>query len=301
MEIKTITINISMKPKKITILTATFIATLAFATSCSNNGTKQNIVGGLIEGMLAEGSNSEQIDTLSNTASDNQHGIEIPAKLNDRPEQILKREGYTTSYNKNTKQPNWVAWHLTADHTSGHCKRDGIDFQEDPDVPSPRATDNDYYRSRYDRGHQCPAGDNKWSITAMQQSFLFTNICPQAPSLNRGDWNELENTCRKWAKHFGSIYIACGPIFKKGSHKTIGKHKIHVPEAFFKVVLCIEGTPKAIGFIYQNDDGNHPTRYYAKSVDEVEKATRIDFFPSLKDNIEQKVESQYSLESWDIE
>lgn len=30
---------------------------------------------------------------------------EMPAKLADRPEQILKRKGYTTSYNSKTKTP----------------------------------------------------------------------------------------------------------------------------------------------------------------------------------------------------
>lgn len=38
---------------------------------------------------------------------------ELPAPLKDRPEQILQRKGYTTSYNRDTKNPNWVAWHLT--------------------------------------------------------------------------------------------------------------------------------------------------------------------------------------------
>ena len=39
--------------------------------------------------------------------------IEIPARLTDRPELILVRKGYTVSYNKKTKLPNWVAWKLT--------------------------------------------------------------------------------------------------------------------------------------------------------------------------------------------
>ena len=48
---------------------------------------------------------------------------EMPAKLADRPEQILKRKGYTTSYNSRTKTPNWVAWHLTKSHTYGSNQR----------------------------------------------------------------------------------------------------------------------------------------------------------------------------------
>lgn len=214
------------------------------------------------------------------------------------PSMILERAGYVTSYNKKTKLPNWVAWHLTAENTKGSHSRKGIDFMEDEDVPTPRADDWDYYNSGYDRGHMCPAGDNKWDSEAMRQSFLFTNICPQAPGLNRGDWNEMENACRSWARENGDIYIVCGPILYKGRHKTIGKHKVVVPEAFFKVVLCMRGTPKAIGFIYKNEDGNRPKGDYVNSVDEVERITGFDFFASLPDDVEKAAESTADLDEW---
>ncbi len=214
------------------------------------------------------------------------------------PEQILKRTGYVASYNKATLLPNWVAWHLTAERTEGSAKRSGVDFAEDTEVPEPRATDWDYYNSGYDRGHMCPAADNKWSKKAMEESFLFTNMCPQNGNLNRGDWNEMEMACRKWAKKYGDLYIVCGPILYKGKHKTIGKNKVVVPEAFFKVVLRTGDDPQAIGFIYKNTSGNRPKDSYVNTVDEVERITGIDFFPSLPDNVEKKVEAECDLGLW---
>lgn len=214
------------------------------------------------------------------------------------PEQILKRTGYVVSYNKTTLLPNWVAWHLTAERTEGSAKRSGVDFAEDTEVPEPRATDWDYYNSGYDRGHMCPAADNKWSKKAMEESFLFTNMCPQNGNLNRGDWNEMEMACRKWAKKYGDLYIVCGPILYKGKHKTIGKNKVVVPEAFFKVVLRTGDNPQAIGFIYKNTSGNRPKDSYVNTVDEVERITGIDFFPSLPDDVEKKVEAECDLGLW---
>lgn len=214
------------------------------------------------------------------------------------PEQILKRTGYVASYNKTTLLPNWVAWHLTAERTEGSAKRSGVDFAEDTEVPEPRATDWDYYNSGYDRGHMCPAADNKWSKKAMEESFLFTNMCPQNGNLNRGDWNEMEMACRKWAKKYGGLYIVCGPILYKGKHKTIGKNKVVVPEAFFKVVLRTGDNPQAIGFIYKNTSGNRPKDSYVNTVDEVERITGIDFFPSLPDDVEKKVEAECDLGLW---
>lgn len=214
------------------------------------------------------------------------------------PEQILKRTGYVASYNKATLLPNWVAWHLTAERTEGSAKRSGVDFAEDTEVPEPRATDWDYYNSGYDRGHMCPAADNKWSKKAMEESFLFTNMCPQNGNLNRGDWNEMEMACRKWAKKYGDLYIVCGPILYKGKHKTIGKNKVVVPEAFFKVVLRTGDDPQAIGFIYKNTSGNRPKDSYVNTVDEVERITGIDFFPSLPDDVERNVEATADIANW---
>ncbi len=225
-------------------------------------------------------------------------GIEIPSPLTDRPEIILQRAGYTVSYNKELMLPNWVAWHLTATKTDGTAERKGIKFEEDTDVPSPRADTHDYVRSGYDRGHMCPAGDNKWSQEAMEQSFLMTNICPQDPGLNRGDWNEMEKQCRVWAERYGDIYIVAGPILYNQTHTTIGKHHVVVPEAFFKVVLCLQGTPKAIGFIYKNRDGDRPKGDYVNSIKDIERITGIHFFPNLPAKTRQAIEAHQDLSQW---
>lgn len=225
---------------------------------------------------------------------------ELPAPLTDRPEQILKRRGYTTSYNEKTKTPNWVAWHLTKAHTYGdHQRKNEVFFEDESIEREKRATDNDYYNSRYDRGHMCPAGDNKWDAQVMRESFLFTNICPQNHGLNKYEWNDLEIQCRDWARQYGAIDIVCGPLFTTtGEQKTIGRNRVWVPESFFKVILCRQGKPKAIGFIYRNE-GKKQTREEAlRSVDEIETLTGIDFFPSLDDETESRIEAEAALEDW---
>ena len=216
--------------------------------------------------------------------------MEVPAQMTGTPEILLKRDGYYVSYNKERKIPNWVAWHLTAAHTKGNNYRDGIEFMEDKDVPYPRATDGDYFSSKYDRGHMCPSGDNKWDRRAQMQSFLFTNICPQNHELNKGDWNDLEMQCRYWARNMDGVYIVTGPIFFNGVKKTIGKNKVAVPDAFFKVLLDSHGKAKSIGFVYPNKGGHYRMTTCIRSVDEVERLTGIDFFPRLEDRVEDRVE-----------
>lgn len=234
--------------------------------------------------------------TRDSTAAESGRGYELPASVDG--EILLRRMGYTVSYNPTTREPNWVAWYLSARRLDGDANRSGVEFREDESVPEPRATTWDYYRSRFDRGHQCPAGDNKWSQEAMEESFLLTNICPQNPKLNKYEWNRLESQCREWAKEYGGVYVACGPIFSAGSKKTIGEHRVKVPTAFFKVVLCTVGTPKAIGFIYQNIGQKQDYRSCVRSVDEIEALTGYDFFHLLDDATEKKVEAEANINDW---
>ena len=228
--------------------------------------------------------------------------MEMPAPISNKPEIILKRTAYTVSYNIETKCPNYVAWSLYPERLQGDVKRTN-NFTPDEEIDEAyRIETGDYRRSGYDRGHMCPAGDNTFSEKAMEESFLMTNICPQGHNLNAGDWNQLEEFCRELGMH-QTVYIACGPIYDSKSPKRIGnrkKLKISVPDRFFKVLLILDDSPKAIGFIMPNDDTDKPLADYAVSVDSVEKATGIDFFTGLDDKTERHVESQCSPEQFGL-
>ena len=145
----------------------------------------------------------------------------------------------------------------------------------------------------------CPAGDNKWDRRAMNESFLFTNICPQNHGLNKNEWNDLEIQCRSWAREYGAIDIVCGPVYEAHNPRTIGKNKVRVPDAFFKVILCRKGSnPKAIGFIYRNVGQKQTLQEAVRTVDEIERLTGIDFFPALEDGLERKIEVEARLSDW---
>lgn len=241
----------------------------------------------------------DRSDLVTSSCSGNPaKSFEVPHDNAAVTSQTLFREGYTVSYNKDTRCPNWVAWHLTDARTKGPANRKDYDFHEDGDVSGPRACDDDYYNKGYDRGHMCPAADNKYSELAMEQSFLFTNVCPQNSNLNRGDWNDLEQVCRTWATTYGDLYIVAGPIYTSSKPKTIGKNKVAVPDAFFKVVLRTGNDAAAIGFICRNAKGNNPLSNYVVTVDAVEELTGIDFFPALSDDVEAAVEARANFSQW---
>lgn len=225
--------------------------------------------------------------------------IDLPSPITDRPEQILTRKAYVVSYNRDSRQPNWVAWKLTAAHTDGPVSRPVTAWHDDKEVPQPRAYYQDYRGTDWDRGHMCPAGDNKWDSVAMYESFLMTNACPQNKSLNSGIWNQIEMDCRKWADKYGEIYIVCGPIFFNREHDSIGLHCIPVPEAFFKVIADLNPEhPKGIGYICRNTEGNRKKDLYVNSINEVERITGFTFFPNLDKKIEAAVKNTADINAW---
>lgn len=227
--------------------------------------------------------------------------MELPKLTSQEPEQIIQHTAITISFNPNWNIPNWVAYTLTSAETTGEHGRKSK-FYPDPNIKDNPVLTQDYSHSGYDRGHMAPAADMKWSEQAMLESFYTTNICPQNQNLNRGDWNDLEEMARDWAKKYDSIHIACGPIVSDCSNVIGNERKIVVPEAFYKVFLRQKpnGEWTAIGFVMPNTATNQPMMTYMLSIDEIEDLTKIDFFYNLPDEIEEKVESDYNISDWTV-
>lgn len=231
----------------------------------------------------------------------NLNSIGYPICPDSIPSVIFERYCYTTSYNTATRQPNWVMWQLKREHVLP--RKEGVwnEYREDPDLPTEDiASNDDYATSGYDRGHMCPGSDCNWDDVGRDETFLLSNICPQNPNLNRGDWKEIEIACRNWAKKYGNLYIVCGPVFLKSQrHELIGKNMVPVPEAFFKVILCLgSSTAKGIGFVCRNTDGNRKKDFYVNSIHEVERITGYSFFPNLDSHIKDQVSNMRDISAW---
>lgn len=223
--------------------------------------------------------------------------LEIPLSKHKHSEQVVYHKGYTVSYNKNLLLPNWVAYQITSEEAQGKLPRSGS-FSLDPSLNEETALPNDYTSSGWDRGHMAPAGDMKWDEEAMEESFYMSNICPQNRELNGGAWRVLEEAIRKWAIRDGAIWVVCGPIVDSQC-TTIGKNKVTVPKAFWKVLCKQEdGSYYSIGFLFPNEDCKGSIYDYSCSVDDIEKKSGYDFFYLLPDYLEEPMESIYNAKDW---
>jgi endonuclease G len=221
------------------------------------------------------------------------------AKENDTQNLLLRKPQYVVSYNCMLNRANWVCWHLSR-AWMGYTKRQN-NFRPDPELPAScaKVVTQDYSRSGFDRGHLCPGGDRNSNEEDNAATFLLTNIVPQAPQLNRGSWEKLENYCRLLASEGNELYIIAGVYGEggegsEGARKKIGKQtKISVPARFFKIILILpngENDLKRISKATRVIAADFPNKQlpendnwenYQTSIEAIEEATGWQFFTAL--------------------
>ncbi len=213
---------------------------------------------------------------------------------------LVEHLAYSLAYNEEHEQADWVCYELTSEEAKAKDVKRKNNFKKDPSKTISSANQYDYKNSGYDRGHLCPAADNRWSLQAMNESFYMSNMSPQAPDLNRKIWKDLETNVRDWAIANEELIVVTGPILKDGIRNKIGKSQVSVPKYYYKIVLDPYGEDKkAIAFIFSNGLNKGKIEYYCCSIDTVEERTGIDFFPKMEDSLEDKLESSFDFKMWE--
>lgn len=216
---------------------------------------------------------------------------------------VIHHSGFSLGYDENHEQARWVAYVLTREQLDRKFVKRTDWFEKDESVPTGSADFYDYKGSGYTKGHLVPSADRAWSREVNQETFLMSNISPQEYHFNAGVWRELEENVRDWARDNDRLFIVTGPVFGQ-STTTIGVQKVTVPEAFYKVILDLDQPEqKAIGFVIPNEKTDLPLSEFARSVDEVEEMTGIDFFDLLitDDDLEAKLEAAFDIQLWEID
>ncbi|KAI0380940.1 hypothetical protein F5Y04DRAFT_256322 [Hypomontagnella monticulosa] len=214
---------------------------------------------------------------------------------------IATRQALISSFDRRLRNPHWVVEHITP---ASLAMRDGDRkhsvFIEDEGVPEKfRARLKDYFRSGYDRGHQVPAADAKWSQSAMDETFFLTNMSPQVgEGFNRDYWAHFEDFCRRLTVKYPSVRIVTGPLYlpKRDPadnkwyvrYEVIGNPpNVAVPTHFYKVIFAEDGAVGgnvAIGaFVLPNAPipNEKPLADFEVPVEAVERASGLEFASKL--------------------
>jgi endonuclease G len=217
----------------------------------------------------------------------NDKDLHIACPLPIKEEQVVQRTAYTFAYNEAHEQANWVAYILTKSQLGSGVERSNR-FMEDPLVSTQTATNADYAKSGYDRGHLAPAADMSWSLQVMQESFYYSNMSPQLPGFNRGIWKKLEEQVRDWALLYDTLYVVTGPILEPGL-PTIGANQVSIPKAYYKALIAPR-QQKGIAFIMPNAKSDAPVLNFSITIDALEGIIKRDLFFQLPDHLEVKME-----------
>ena len=117
-----------------------------------------------------------------------------------------------------------------------------------------RTKPEDYTNSGFDRGHLASDANFDYDKKAQLKTYSMANIVPQHPTLNRKHWANLEKYERYLTINFSNINVINLVDYSKSTNQ-IGKSKLSVPNAFYKIIYNDEHNFKKC-FKYDNIEIN---------------------------------------------
>jgi endonuclease G, mitochondrial len=227
----------------------------------------------------------------------------LPALMSNQ--MLIEHKAYFLVYSEQHEQALWVAHKLTQDVLGGTEGRTN-DFRPDSLIKTGSAVEADYFLKEkradgsekydgfgFDRGHLAPSADFRWSKKALSESYLYSNMSPQRAEFNRDSWAKLEDKFRAYiARNAGSsLYIVTGPVLNDSLPKIErGVNHVSIPHFYYKLAVDLEKMV-AIAFLMPNEKASYGYSNYAFSIDEIEQLTGIDYYASLPDSVENKLEA----------
>lgn len=212
-------------------------------------------------------------------------------------DKVIVHDGFVSCMSTEFNVPRWVFEKVSYSLLQGATLERPGSYPKDPEYPDLKA--KAYEASGYDHGHLAPAADFKRDPTLYEESFYMTNMSPQHGCFNQKGWCLLESNVRDWAEKFpgSEFYIFSGSIISEDTNDwlCIGDVTVTVPTAFFKVVAERKNGKfvKGVGFVMANGDvDGTDVESTRTTIDEIERVTGLNFFPSLTPAVEAKVEAR---------
>jgi len=166
--------------------------------------------------------------------------------------QIIDKKVFTICYDYKMKGAKYVSYSLDGSKVNAiNIKKRSSFYTEKNLSKKYRSHTRDYTHSGYDRGHLANDASFDYDKKIVRKTYTMANIIPQAPQVNRKTWIKAEKLERQIASKVGSVSVINGVIYSDNP-KRIGKNKIAVPDAFWKMIYNDDKNYKKC-FYYQND------------------------------------------------
>ena len=172
--------------------------------------------------------------------------LSVPVDAQDTV--TVEHKNYKTTFSKSKGYPVSVEWWVTKDKLVCDNPVERKDrFIPDPKLRKESDLGKDYVGSGLDRGHLSPAADSKCAgAEVMEESFYFTNMAPQYPGLNRGQWKNLEDWTRYLATQHDSVFVEAGCVGEARKVK-----RLSVPTHCWKIIT-VKALNETTAYIFPN-------------------------------------------------
>ncbi len=209
-------------------------------------------------------------------------------------DQILFNRYYLVGYSYYFRQAKWALEIISSDrpYVAAEKVKRLDNFRPDFRVPEAfRADLVDYKNSGFNRGHLVASANKLETELQNSETFLLSNMSPQAPGFNQKIWRDLEMAVRELdaKKTIFETFVISGPIFDFDKKvKSIGTEdgngvSIPIPHAYFKSILTENnrGSLKMWSFIIPNKSSNKPIEDFQVSARQVERYAGIELWERL--------------------
>lgn len=157
---------------------------------------------------------------------------------------VIKKQNYTSYFEYDYTNPTIVTYNLYKG--GGDCNRSKFYFKNDENVKT--ATDVDYLKSGYDKGHLANAEDFAFDCILDELTFRYYNCVPQNPKMNRGPWKKVETQLRIISQQ-KELFIVCVNIF---GNNFLKNSKVGIPTECIKLVYDAKTMEPIVGYIFSN-------------------------------------------------
>jgi endonuclease G, mitochondrial len=166
---------------------------------------------------------------------------------------VLRYTNFSVVMSKSRRMPVLTAVNIDGQQLRA-LPRKGDVWYFDPRIPREFQVGNELYaRNPLDRGHMVRRLDPVWgdqARTANEDTFHYTNACPQHANLNQKSWNDLENYVLDNAGAQAlKVCVFTGPVLREDDPDY---REVQLPREFWKIAVLIDeetGQLAATGYL----------------------------------------------------
>ena len=225
---------------------------------------------------------------------------------------VIENRTYVVGYSDARMNPLWVCYRVYDVAQVGPAP--SYSWRIDHRTTA-KVADNDYKYTGFQRGHMAPksAMYHCYGSSAVRDTFVLSNACPQLGEFNNGPWGDLEDLVRgNYSILLDEVWVITGPIFddrngqdflsKDVEHACCQQKLVEIPDAFYKIIIDeLDGEVRALAFIIGHSEGYEYGQGdsiverlsgFLFNIDQIEAATGLDFLSELEDTLEYDLERE---------